>query len=34
MTVVDGSRSPFPTSCPTVPVAGADHIEPNGQEDT
>jgi hypothetical protein len=27
-------RSPLPMSSPTVPVAGADHIEPKGQEDT
>ncbi len=26
--------SPFPMRCPTVRMAGADHIEPNGQEAT
>ena len=34
MTVVDDRRSALPTWSPTVPVAGADHTEPNGQEDT
>ena len=33
MVPFDDDRSPFPELPPTVAVADADHIEPNGQED-